>query len=100
MDSWEFKMNFLMKWRNSFKKWLNTPPLESDMLFTNLRRTKQTLFPCKHKYERITDHSRCCKWCGDYQIKVYYQFGDKRFGWESCNFDGVDRGIHDKKNES
>ena len=65
----------------------STQPSDNDSFFTNIRRVKQSIFPCKHEWEYY-DHKqfhRRCKWCGEYQMVVYHKFGNIRKEWKSYN---------------
>lgn len=64
--------------------WLNTPPKESDLFFVNLREIFQSLFPCKHKYEKDKNgYHRECVWCGDQQMLTAAEVGEPRTEWVS-----------------
>jgi hypothetical protein len=77
------------------KQWWNTPPKKSDYFFTRIRRTYQSIFPCKHSWyheeETIIhgeDHgpdmyNRQCLLCGAGQYLVYHRWGNLRTEWKT-----------------
>jgi len=75
----------LKKLYTKLRKWFNTPPNEKDFFGTSIRKTYQHLVKCNHEYVNKNQFHRECKWCGDYQRMVYYEYGPIRTEWLSDN---------------
>jgi len=76
--------------KQSIIEYLYSYPDSDDWFGVNIRKTVQSLFPCKHDWVE-KDFKRKCKKCWKGQYFVYNRFGKVRYEWRDYPYSYLQR---------